>query len=233
MTGFQFFKIEAYQEYNTGSNLGGLAVIQKLMGRLATYQGYDAIAISTADQVDPLQGHIMYANENIPDYTGIPIRDIIELKFHVLVRVENDVNTAALGEAHFGAGRFNPYFLYLTYGTGIGGAIVMNGSIFRGLSGSAREFGHIITHAQDRANTQLRSFYYEHYASMSALTLIAQKTRMLIMRSFAPVQIKSAMLDNRAGLLGAASLFLKMIKQYGGKKTHTCRHLQLGIRIRN
>lgn len=59
------------------------------------------------------------------------------------VSIENDANSGALGEYRFGAGRGAESMFYATLGTGIGGAIVLNGEIWRGRSGFAGEFGYV------------------------------------------------------------------------------------------
>ncbi|PZM62800.1 ROK family protein [Paenibacillus dendritiformis] len=168
-------RIERFQEYETESKRGGEHVIGKLMAHLEEYSGYDAIAVSTAGQVDADAGVIVYANENIPGYTGMRIADRLTERFGKPVRVENDVNSAALGEGRFGAGRSYADFLCLTYGTGIGGAIVINGDIYRGANGVAAEFGHILTHAwAERSDPEFKP-YYEKFASTSALVHMARQ----------------------------------------------------------
>ena len=90
------------------------------------------------------------------------------------VAVENDVNAAALGEAICGAGRAHVDFLCLTYGTGVGGAIIQNRQVYHGSSFSAAEFGAIVTHAAERISGG--SFFdgcYERYASTTALVRMA------------------------------------------------------------
>lgn len=59
------------------------------------------------------------------------------------ILVENDANVAALGSAHFGAGRPYDHFIMVTLGTGVGGAIIVNNKIFRGSTGGAAEIGHM------------------------------------------------------------------------------------------
>lgn len=114
---------------------------------LRDFSGFGRIGISTAGQVNPETGCIVYANENLPAYTGCNVKKFFEDRFGVPTAVENDVNAAAIGEAAFGAGQGFSDFLCLTYGTGIGGAIVLNGSVYRGATCSAGEFGHLVTHA--------------------------------------------------------------------------------------
>ena len=108
--------------------------------------------------------------KTIPDYTGTQFQKILQERFHVPVAVENDVNSAALGEAIFGAGKGKDSFLCLTYGTGVGGAIIENKQVYHGSSFSAGEFGAIITHAEEKlAGTDPFDGCYERYASATAL----------------------------------------------------------------
>lgn len=131
---------------------------------------FDAIGVSTAGQVDSDNGVITFANSNIPDYTGIEYRKELECAFHLPVKVENDVNCAAIGEAVYGAGKESNSFLCLTYGTGIGGSIVINKQLYHGSSFSAGEFGAIVTHSDIRLKgNDYFDGCYERYASTTAL----------------------------------------------------------------
>ena len=145
------------QETPTNAKKGGRHIMDTLVSLIRQQEGYDAIGISTAGQVNADKGYIIYANENIPNYTGIQIREELEREFQVPVAVENDVNAAAMGEAIFGAGQDHPDFLCLTYGTGAGGAIVQNREVFHGSSFSAAEFGAMVTHTEEKLNGH--SFY--------------------------------------------------------------------------
>ncbi|WP_316568915.1 ROK family protein [Neobacillus sp. YIM B06451] len=168
-------KIESFKEYSTEWARTRLNPVDVLCEIFAEYSGFDAIGISTAGQVDSTEGNIIYANENIPGYTGARLRDIFQKRFGVPVKVENDVNAAALGEKHFGAGRGFRDFLCLTYGTGIGGAIILGGELYRGHTGSAAEFGHIITHPLGRPCNCGGKGCYEQYASTTALVRNAKE----------------------------------------------------------
>lgn len=148
------------------SSLGGPYIIETAKNIIAGYSNFDCIGVSTAGQVDSERGIIRYANENILDYTGMKIQEILQNRFHVPVLLENDVNAVAVGEAVYGAGKdiTDHNFLCLTYGTGIGGAMVFNGELFKGSAFSAGEFGHIITHG-----SKTEKGYYEKYASTKTL----------------------------------------------------------------
>ena len=162
--------LENICETPTDAKKGGRHVVDTIISLIKEQNGYDAIGISTAGQVNFENGSIIYANSNIPGYTGMQIREELESLFHVPVAVENDVNSAALGEAIYGAGRPFENFLCLTYGTGVGGAIIQDKAVYHGSSFSAAEFGAIVTHSDERKG--LEDFYngcYERYASTTAL----------------------------------------------------------------
>ena len=163
-------EIHEIRETPTEAHLGGAHVMGRVEEILEGYHDFQAIGISSAGQVNTEKGSILYANKNIPGYTGTNIREILEARFHVPVSVQNDVNSAAAGEAHYGAGRGHANFLCLTYGTGVGGAIVIDGQVYLGSGFSAGEFGGILVHPEDRdPGRDMFSGCYERYASTTAL----------------------------------------------------------------
>ena len=167
------FTVEKSFEVPTEAHLGGPHLMQKIMTFVTEYANeVDCVGISTAGQVNSELGKIIFASENIPNYTGIEIKKTIQEKFNLPVRVENDVNSAATAEAKFGAGRGFQDFLCLTYGTGVGGALWINDKIYTGDYFSAGEFGHIVTHTGGKKCTCGNNGCYEMYASTRALVAV-------------------------------------------------------------
>lgn len=164
------------KEYNGDKKYNGQNIVKTAMELLHEYGDVNAIGISTGGQVDSENGIILYANSNIPEYTGMEVGRILEEEFKVPVAVENDVNASAIGEAHYGAGIGFNDFLCLTYGMGVGGAIVLEGDVYRGSSFSAGEVGAMIVHPEERrAKEDMYSGCYEKYASAGALVRKAAK----------------------------------------------------------
>src|SRR5699024_6550425 len=109
-----------------------------------------------------------------PGYIGLNIKKELEKTFKLPIFVDNDVNCAALGEYWKGAAKKVTSFICLTLGTGIGGAIVTNGSIYKGTNYSAGEFGHMTLHPNGRACSCGDYGCFEQYASSKALEEMAK-----------------------------------------------------------
>lgn len=163
------FNLTQKNSVPTNAHEGGKRIIERVIEIIKSFDAIDRVGISTAGQVNSLKGEIVYATDTIPGYTGVKIKETVEKETGIPTVVENDVNSAAIGEAVFGAGKGHDSFICLTYGTGIGGAIYLDGRLFTGSSFSAGEFGHIVTHADGRNCTCGGKGCYEAYASTSAL----------------------------------------------------------------
>ncbi|MCX7936332.1 MAG: ROK family protein [Bacteroidota bacterium] len=85
------------------------------------------------------------------DKEEYPLRTVLEKQLQVPVALDNDANAAALAEMIMGAGRQLNSFLFVTLGTGVGGAIVLNRQIIRGERGCAGEIGHMIIDAHEES----------------------------------------------------------------------------------
>ena len=163
------FNLSEKNSVPTNAHEGGKRIIERIVEIIKNLGGADRIGISTAGQVNSKKGEIIFATDTLPGYTGMKIKEIIEAETGIPTAVENDVNSAAIGEAVFGAAKGCNDFICLTYGTGIGGAVFIDGRLFSGSSFSAGEFGHIVTHAGGRECTCGGKGCYETYASASAL----------------------------------------------------------------
>ena len=81
---------------------------------------------------------------NMKRWNEVPLaREVKKIFRRYQIKVENDANAAAIAESKFGAGRKFPDFLFVIWGTGVGGGIILDHKIFRGPSGGAGEIGHI------------------------------------------------------------------------------------------
>lgn len=161
------------RESPADARFGGRHLMEKAEDIIRNYRSeymFERIGISTTGQVDPVEGTILYANQNVPDYTGMRVRERMEAAFGRPVTVENDVNAAGIGEAVFGAGIGQRHFICMTIGTGIGGAIFLDGRLYRGSSFSAGEFGAMVMYPGQRdASKDMFSGCYEKFASTTAL----------------------------------------------------------------
>lgn len=169
------FKLVEKHKIPTDAKKGGQFIIEKVIEIIESYDNIDRVAISTAGQVDSVNGIVVHSTGNIPYYTGMMIKKTIENKTGIKTFVENDVDSAALGEHYFGAAKGYDDFICLTYGTGIGGSIFINGKLYKGMTSSAGEMGHIITHAGGKQCTCGGEGCYECYASANALISAVNK----------------------------------------------------------
>ncbi len=106
------------------------------------------LGIASGGVVDRRRGVIFSAVGTIPDWTGTAVGPALEEMTGLPTAVENDVNAIALAETHFGCARSARSTLVVAVGTGIGGAIVIDGQLWRGRTGTAGELGHIVVAAK-------------------------------------------------------------------------------------
>ncbi|MBN2414331.1 ROK family protein [bacterium] len=101
------------------------------------------VGIGVPGQVIVDQGLLVEA-PNLPCWENVYVAEEMEERLHIPAILDNDANVAALGEYSYGAGRGSTHMLMVTLGTGVGGGLILNGEVFRGASGGAGEFGHMI-----------------------------------------------------------------------------------------
>jgi glucokinase len=116
--------------------------IHRLTDRYRSGGKFLGAGIGVAGIID-LDAGIVRKSANLPGWENYHVRDEIEKRLGARIFLENDAKVAALGEQWLGAGRNVDNMAMLTLGTGIGGAIVLDGKIFHGMNGMAGEFGHV------------------------------------------------------------------------------------------
>jgi len=103
----------------------------------------EGIGIGAPGVVD-IDREIVVEAPNFPTWTGLPLRRIISERFNLPAEMENDVNAFGLGEHLWGAAQGLHNFVAVAVGTGVGGAIFIDGSLYRGSHGAAGEMGFTI-----------------------------------------------------------------------------------------
>lgn len=101
-----------------------------------------AVGISCGGPLDSKKGVIM-SPPNLMGWDDVHIVEIFEKKLNIPTFLENDANACALAEWKFGAGKGSKNMVFLTFGTGLGAGLILNGSLYRGTSDMAGEAGHI------------------------------------------------------------------------------------------
>ncbi|WP_085993123.1 ROK family protein [Oceanobacillus senegalensis] len=171
-------EIYRHDSFPTDVRLGGEALIDRVIGRvkeLQTEWEISGISISTAGQIDSVNGVVFHATDNIPGYTGLNISSKVHEATGLKVSVENDVNCTALGEHWMGVARGAADFLCVTIGTGIGGALFLREGLYAGPAFAAGEIGHINLYPGGRVCTCGNEGCYEQYASSKALEMLVQE----------------------------------------------------------
>lgn len=125
------------------------------------------VGVAAAGFVDSAGERVMFA-PHLP-WQGEPLKHLLEERLGCPVGLDNDANCAARAEARFGAARGAASALMVTMGTGIGGAVLLEGRVVRGANGMAGEFGHMQVVPDGQACECGRRGCWEQYSSGNAL----------------------------------------------------------------
>lgn len=145
-----------------------LAAIAEAVGQLDPSSESIALGMGTPGPADA-QGRIAKVAINLDGWQDVPVADILEAQTGRRVILANDANCAGLGEAWLGAGRAFRDVVVLTLGTGVGGAVILNGHLFVGRNGSAGELGLITLNPDGPACNSGNAGSLEQYASIRAI----------------------------------------------------------------
>ena len=125
------------------------------------------IGLGIPGVIDTKAGVVSYSN-NLR-WNELPIKKMLEDATHLPIRITNDANAAALGEAKFGAGKKYNDLLMITLGTGVGGGIIINKKVYEGNLGKGAELGHTVVVIDGEECTCGRKGCLEAYASATGL----------------------------------------------------------------
>jgi len=102
-----------------------------------------AIGVGCAGHIRHSDG-VIITTSNLEGFNNYPLRREMQSHFEIPVILDNDANAQAYGEYKFGAGKGYEDMIFVTISTGIGAGIIINGKLYRGMTGTAGEFGHTI-----------------------------------------------------------------------------------------
>ncbi len=118
------------------------AVLPRLFEIARRYPRADFAGISCGGPLDEGRGLIL-SPPNLPGWNEIPMVKMVEDAFGIPARIINDADAGALAEWRFGAGRGARNMAFLTFGTGLGAGLILDGRRYGGASGMAGELGHV------------------------------------------------------------------------------------------
>ncbi len=139
-------QILKYETVRTEASRGADAIVDQMIDEIRRLtdglpkESILGIGVACAGLIEPGTGKVLYS-PNL-NWRDLPLKDMIARKLNYPVYVGNDVNMAALGELHYGAGIGKKHMICVFVGTGIGGGIVIDGHLYEGANGFAGEIGH-------------------------------------------------------------------------------------------
>jgi glucokinase len=171
-------------------------------------QGHEVlgVGVAMAGFIDHQQANVIYGTNF--GWKNFPLKSEIESKLDIPVIIENDANAAGWAEYRFGAGQGHQHMVMLTLGTGVGGAIIVDGKMLRGGFGVAGELGHMRVVPDGIACGCGQHGCIESYASGTALLRTANE----LVDSGVPAGKRLAELKAQAGKLTGAEVYQALVE---------------------
>lgn len=129
----------------------------------------EGIGIGTPGIVDETNHIVVGGADNLVGWVNIPLANRVEKETGLRTQLANDANVMALGEVRYGAAKGSTHVVFLTVGTGIGGAVIIDGKLFSGFAGRGTELGHVPLIANGEPCNCGSVGCLEAYASTAAL----------------------------------------------------------------
>lgn len=130
--------------FETKACSGPYSVLEKLAGLVAEFQAADPISGIGISCGGPLNsaGGVILSPPNLPGWDNIPVTEYFSSRFWVPCYLQNDANACALAEWRHGVGKGLDSMIFLTFGTGLGAGLILNGALYTGKQDMAGEAGH-------------------------------------------------------------------------------------------
>jgi glucokinase len=142
------FSVLRKVSFDTNTGRGWKSILTEFTGHIKTlldeFNQYrlKRIGISCGGPLDSKKG-IIYSPPNLPGWDNVPITRIFSDEFGVETMLQNDANACALAEWLMGAGKGTSNMIFLTFGTGMGAGLILNGRLYSGTNDLGGEVGHI------------------------------------------------------------------------------------------
>jgi len=165
-------------QFATHTEKGPDYAIKKIIDSIAELKkryenrNFRSIGISCGGPLNSKTG-VIHSPPNLPGWDNIPIVDIIKGKTGISTFIQNDANACALAEWKFGAGKGSENMVFLTFGTGLGAGLILNGQLYAGTNDNAGEVGHIRLE-DDGPIGYNKAGSFEGFCSGSGITMLAQ-----------------------------------------------------------
>jgi glucokinase len=179
VAGTEKMEIISKVQFPTDNAKGHEVVIDRLIHNVTKLiyeigsDNLQAIGISCGGPLNSEAG-IILSPPNLPGWDAIPITEIFNKKFEVPVFIQNDANACALAEFRFGAGKGTKNMVFLTFGTGLGAGLILNGKLYVGTNDMAGEVGHIRL-AEDGPVGYGKRGSFEGFCSGAGIARMARK----------------------------------------------------------
>ncbi|HEX8567363.1 MAG TPA: ROK family protein [Pyrinomonadaceae bacterium] len=173
-----------------------------------------ALAAAVPGTVSFESGVVMHA-PNVPAINGFRMGASLEHELNLPVLLENDANAAAIGEAWLGASRSVKNSILVTLGTGVGGGIIIDGKILRGVDGTAAEIGHICVEPFGAPCGCGSRGCVEQYASATAIVRLTQENAARYPKSKLPGKRRLTSEDVYEAGKAGDELALEVFRQMG------------------
>ena len=136
-------QIEKKESIPTDLSVSPLEMLERLclLAEKMTSE-FDAIGISCGGPLNTVTGEIL-SPPNLPGWDEVKVVDFFKERYHCPVILQNDANACALAEFRYGAGKGCRNMVFLTFGTGLGAGLILDGKLYDGACGMAGEAGHI------------------------------------------------------------------------------------------